>query len=121
MPASTSILIPRLIGRGETPTQSDLITLQTAISDFQVDTGRLPSAAEGLNALLVCPTDLPGWHGPYIESAKIPVDPWDEPYQYAYPGTHNKDSYNLWSKGRDKQSGTTDDIGNWDAGGSSDK
>jgi len=77
---AAAILIPRLIGRGETPTQSDLITLQTAISDFQVDTGRLPSAAEGLNALLVCPTDLPGWHGPYL--ARRPKDALGNPYTY---------------------------------------
>jgi general secretion pathway protein G len=54
------------------------------------------------------------WHGPYGEGSKPPVDPWGEPYQYAYPGTHNKGSYDLWSKGPDHTSGTDDDIGNWD-------
>ncbi|HSY53814.1 MAG TPA: type II secretion system protein GspG [Opitutaceae bacterium] len=43
----------------------------------------------------------------------MPLDPWGEPYQYAYPGVHNKSSYDIWSKGPDKQSGTADDIGNW--------
>lgn len=40
-------------------------------------------------------------------------DPWGEPYEYRYPGTHNTDSYDLFSKGRDKQADTADDIGNW--------
>jgi general secretion pathway protein G len=52
---------------------------------------------------------------------KIPLDPWGEPYQYAYPGTRNKDSYDLWSKGPDKQSGTADDIGNWSTGSAENK
>ena len=57
---------------------------------------------------------LPGWSGPYTSDGKLPKDNWGEPYQYAFPGTRNKDSYDIWSKGPDKQSGTADDIGNWE-------
>ena len=32
---------------------------------------------------------------------------------YASPGTHNPDSYDLWSVGPDGADGTADDIGNW--------
>ena len=43
----------------------------------------------------------------------IEDDPWGNAYEYKYPGTHNKGSYDLWSKGPDGSSGTADDIGNW--------
>ena len=41
------------------------------------------------------------------------LDPWGRPYQYRYPGQHNKDKYDIWSSGKDGQDGTADDIGNW--------
>ena len=31
----------------------------------------------------------------------MPLDPWGNPYQYACPGTHNPDSYDVWSLGPD--------------------
>lgn len=97
-------------------------TLRTALTSYRVSMGSFPTTAEGLQALVTPPsTRSDRWRGPYIEGNKIPVDPWEEAYQYAYPGTRNKDGYDLWSKGPDKQSGTGDDIGNWSTGGSSDK
>lgn len=81
-----------------------------AMSDF-------PSTAEGLQALITAPARGGGnWRGPYLESNKVPLDPWNEPYQYEYPGQHNKGSFDIWSKGPDRQSGTDDDIGNWENG-----
>jgi general secretion pathway protein G len=93
-------------------------TLKSSLTAYRIAMGSYPTTAEGLQALITAPASKADrWRGPYIESGKIPLDPWDEPYQYAYPGTRNKDSYDLWSKGRDKQSGTADDIGNWDTAG----
>ena len=93
-------------------------TLKSSLTAYRIAMGSYPTTAEGLQALITAPSNKADrWHGPYIESGKIPLDPWDEPYQYAYPGTRNKDSYDLWSKGPDKQSGTADDIGNWETGG----
>lgn len=97
-------------------------TLKTSLATYRIHMGNYPTTAEGLQALVTPPaTKADRWNGPYIEGGKIPKDPWDEPYQYAFPGTHNKDSYDLWSKGPDKQSGTADDIGNWDAGAPGEK
>jgi general secretion pathway protein G len=91
-------------------------SMNTPLIAYKISMGDYPSTAEGIQALLVAPSGKADhWHGPYIESpsGSIPLDPWQEPYQYAYPGTHNKNGYDLWSKGPDKQSGTADDIGNW--------
>lgn len=91
-------------------------TMKTSLFTYRMSMSDYPSTAEGLQALVSQPSGgkAASWRGPYIEGGKVPLDPWGEPYQYAYPGVKNKGSYDLWSKGADKQSGTGDDIGNWD-------
>jgi len=87
-------------------------SFRTTLVRYKIDMGDYPSTAEGLAALLTAPAGaVDRWRGPYAE--KLPPDPWGEPYQYRYPGTHNKGSYDLFSKGADKIEGTADDIGNW--------
>lgn len=89
-------------------------SLNTALSAYKIHMGDYPSTDEGIQALIAAPAkNADRWHGPYIEGAKKPIDPWGEEYLYKYPGTHNKTSYDLWSKGPDKTDGTDDDIGNW--------
>ena len=91
-------------------------SMKSPLFSYNIQMGGYPTTAEGINALITPPTDKADrWHGPYLEPAKIPMDPWGEPYQYASPGTHNKTTYDIWSKGPDKISGNEDDIGNWDA------
>jgi general secretion pathway protein G len=91
-------------------------SMKSPLFTYSLHMGGFPSTAEGLQALIVAPADKADrWHGPYITETKVPLDPWGEPYQYAAPGSHNKATYDLWSKGPDKTSGTDDDIGNWDS------
>jgi general secretion pathway protein G len=97
-------------------------SMRTSLTSYRIAMGDYPTSAEGLQALLTAPANKADrWHGPYLEPAKIPTDPWGEALQYAYPGTRNKTGYDLWSKGPDKQSGTEDDIGNWETGSSAEK
>lgn len=92
-------------------------TVKTPLTAYRISMGDFPSTSDGLKALIERPaTKSDRWNGPYFADGKMPLDPWGEPYQYAYPGTRNKSGYDLWSKGPDKQSGTGDDIGNWDSG-----
>ena len=94
-------------------------SMKTSLTSYRIHMGDYPPALE---ALINRPANKGDkWFGPYIEGGRVPLDPWGEPYQYAYPGQKNKGSYDLWSKGQDKQSGTADDIGNWDTGTGSDK
>ena len=75
--------------------------------------GDYPSSDEGLQALLTAPpSKADKWQGPYLEvqGGKLPLDPWKNPYQYRYPGTHNKGSYDLWSMGPDGKDGTDNNI-----------
>jgi general secretion pathway protein G len=92
-------------------------SMRTPLMSYKFAMGDFPSTSEGLQALVAPPGNKADrWNGPYLIDGKIPVDHWGEPLQYQYPGTRNKSSYDLWSKGPDKQSGTPDDIGNWDSG-----
>jgi general secretion pathway protein G len=89
-------------------------SLKTVLNTYKFSTKNFPTTAEGLRVLLARPDNSPRWDGPYVENALNLVDPWGEPYQYEYPGRHNKEGYDLWSKGPDRQSGTADDVVNWE-------
>ncbi len=91
-------------------------SIKVPLFSYKMHMGDFPSTQEGLNALITPPASRGGWRGPYLEPAKIPEDPWNTPYNYTFPGTRNRDSYDVWSSGPDKQSGTEDDIGNWEVG-----
>lgn len=41
------------------------------------------------------------------------IDAYGGEYQYKYPGTQNKQSYDLWCPGKDDTLNTADDFNNW--------
>ena len=89
-------------------------SIKLPLTSYRIKMGDYPSTAEGLQALITAPSGKEGqWTGPYFSDSKIPLDPWGEPYIYRYPGVHNKNGYDIFSKGPDKTEGTADDIGNW--------
>jgi general secretion pathway protein G len=89
-------------------------SMKAPLTTYRIQVGDYPSTAEGLAALITSPTDkVDRWHGPYMEAKTLPKDPWGHEYKYTYPGTHNKDSYDLWSAGPNGIDGDADDIGNW--------
>lgn len=89
-------------------------TMLAPLNVYRIHMGDFPTTAESLQALITAPANKADrWRGPYLQDSKIPLDPWQEPYQYRYPGVKNKAIYDLWSKGPDKNDGTEDDIGNW--------
>jgi general secretion pathway protein G len=89
-------------------------SIKLPLTSYRIAMGDYPSTAEGLQALITAPSAHGNlWHGPYLQEAKIPLDPWKQPYVYRYPGTKNKTGYDIFSKGPDKTEGTQDDIGNW--------
>lgn len=89
-------------------------TLVTPLMTYRVHMGNYPSTEEGLAALMKNPGDddeANNWQGSYIK--KLPKDPWGNSYQYAFPGSKNPESYDVWSFGPDG-SESDDDIGNWE-------
>jgi general secretion pathway protein G len=82
----------------------------SALDLYNLDTGRYPSSAEGL-AALVQPTAGGTWNGPYLKGAALPNDPWNHPYLYRAPGEHGPyDIMSLGSDGQEGGSGTAADL-----------
>ena len=82
---------------------------------YRLDIADFPATAQGLEALRSAPSDLANadkWHGPYL-GKPVPLDPWDRPYHYEYPGRHGDDMPDIWSSGADGIEGTEDDAHNW--------
>lgn len=82
--------------------------LSSAIDLFYLDVGRVPSAAEGLAALIHAPADTAGWRGPYLKGEAILRDPWGRAYAYAAPGA--KSAFEIVSYGSDGQPGGDGDA-----------
>jgi general secretion pathway protein G len=72
-----------------------------------VDTGRFPTQAEGLDALVHQPAGTPAWHR---QMDDMPKDGWGWPFIYRFPGKKDPGSYDLISVGPDGKEGTPDDI-----------
>ncbi|WP_391484016.1 type II secretion system major pseudopilin GspG [Allofranklinella schreckenbergeri] len=64
--------------------QVQIAEIEKALDVFHLDTGRYPSASEGLQALMTRPGNVIAWNGPYMKA--LPIDPWGKPYQYKFPG-----------------------------------
>ena len=112
-------LIPQFVGTTQdakiSTAKSQVSELENAVERFNVQMDRYPTTEEGLKALMEAP---PGseqkWRGPYIKQMRN--DPWGNPFQYVYPGTHHPTSFDLWSRGSDGADGgegAAADIGNW--------
>ncbi|HOW35225.1 MAG TPA: type II secretion system major pseudopilin GspG [Candidatus Omnitrophota bacterium] len=117
-----AMVVPNLAGRGEQArrmaAKADIETnLGTALDLYELDNGRYPTTEQGLAALVEAPTASPvpeNWSGPYLKKKRIPKDPWGKDYAYISPGSHNVESYDLSSYGRDGAEGAGDDVTNWE-------
>ena len=114
--ALVAMVMPRLTGRGEqarvAAASADInANIATALKLYELDNGNFPSSSEGLKALLVKPSSVKNWNGPYLE--RKPVDPWGREYEYKSPGEHRKADYDLYSLGKDGVE-SVDDVTNWE-------
>lgn len=123
--ALAAIALPGLIGV-QAGAQIDEARLQVgalekAFQTYFVHNGSFPTTEQGLAALVSVPNPPPrAWRGPYLDNPN-PTDPWGMPYRYQFPPTRNPNNGvaakpDIWSDGPDRQSGTSDDIGNWPTG-----
>lgn len=96
--------------------------ISIALQLFELDHCRLPSESEGLEVLvhpdrLEAPPTLPCKSTANTYLKKVPIDPWDNPIHYRFPGIHNPKGFDLWSLGADGVVGGLDhnrDRGNWE-------
>jgi general secretion pathway protein G len=89
-------------------------SFSSALDLFYLDTGRYPSSAEGLGALVQSVGGLAAWNGPYLKGGNVPLDPWGRAYVYRSPGQRGAyDVVSLGSDGQEGGSGTAADIASW--------
>jgi general secretion pathway protein G len=111
-----AVVVPNIMSRpGEariTKARTDIRSLETALSMYKLDNFNYPSNEQGLEALVSKPSapPVPGNYPADGYIAKLPLDPWQNPYQYLYPGDHGR--IDIFSYGPDQQP-SDDDIGNW--------
>ncbi len=67
--------------------KATIATLTGALELYEIKNGQYPSSLEGLL------DESKG--GPFTRMKIIPKDPWDNPYIYAAPGSHNTHNFDL--------------------------
>ncbi|WP_020208128.1 type II secretion system major pseudopilin GspG [Gilvimarinus chinensis] len=86
---------------------------EQALEIYMLDTGKFPSTEQGLEALVRDP-GVAGWDGPYLRRNVLPQDPWNNDYQYKFPGENTEfDVLSYGADGRPGGEGDNADIGNW--------
>lgn len=82
-------------------TWTQIAALKTAIAQFEMEVGRLPT---DLQELVVKGDDK--WPGPFLDSDHVPTDGWGNEFKYEF-----KDKLiRITSPGPDGQLGTADDL-----------
>jgi general secretion pathway protein G len=113
-----ALIVPNVLNRADdarvTAARTDINNLVQALKLYRLDNQRYPTAAQGLQALMVKPTTdpiPPNWK-PYLD--KLPNDPWGRPYQLLNPGIKGEiDVMSLGADGQAGGEGNNADVGSW--------
>jgi general secretion pathway protein G len=112
------VVLASMVGLGYTKIQQEMLKksartqiglLEQAVETYALDVGSLPA---GLEYLIQQPPDLARpekWAGPYLDKEQLPIDPWNQDYQYEVVDQANS-KFRIWSSGPDQQPGSSDDI-----------
>lgn len=113
-----ALVVPRVMNRPDearvVAARQDIAAVMQALKLYRLDNGRYPTTEQGLQALVTRPSTEPvpnNWKS-YLD--KLPVDPWNKPYQYLNPGLRGE--IDVFSYGADSQpggQGVDADIGSW--------
>jgi general secretion pathway protein G len=97
-------------GAKRTRVSGDFQSIGAALRMYQVNNGRYPTTSQGLDALVNKPggTPIPKRWVKLMD--EVPLDPWQTPYGYKFPGTHDATTFELISMGADMVEGSEDDI-----------
>ncbi|AJJ09399.1 type II secretion system protein G [Yersinia rohdei] len=112
-----SLTIPSLMANknraDQQKTLSDIVAIENALDMYKLDNGYYPTEAQGIDALIVKPIELPipRSYPPNGYIRRLPRDPWNNTYQMTNPGRYEE--IDIFSAGPDREVGTDDDIGNW--------
>jgi general secretion pathway protein G len=112
-----SIVVPNIFGAKDqadrNAAKTQITNLKAAIRLYRLNMNKYPTALKDLRERPSDKAEADKWGSPYLEE-DLKQDPWGNEYQYLAQGKKNADGFDLWSNGPDGQSGTDDDIGNWE-------
>jgi general secretion pathway protein G len=104
-----SLVVPRILENVDkarvTRAAADIRAIQTALETYRLDNFKYPTTEQGLMALVKQPADptITNYRSEgYLPS--LPKDPWNNPYQYASPGSDGR-PYEITTFGRDGKQG----------------
>ena len=117
------LIVPRIMSRPEearrTKAALQIRSIESALKLYKLDNGVYPDTEQGLEALIRNPetgiTPKNWREGGYLESSKVPKDPWSNPFVYIMPGQHG--DFDLSAYGLDREKGgdgNNADINNWE-------
>ncbi|MBP7829271.1 MAG: type II secretion system major pseudopilin GspG [Kiritimatiellae bacterium] len=88
--------------------------LKTAVQLYRAEQGAVPTQEQGLEALVSRPSREPMPRnypdGGYLDSVKVPEDPWGREYLYLAPGRRNE-LFEIISYGGDGEPGGSGEAG----------
>ena len=113
-----ALIVPNLLDRTDdaraTAARTDVNNIVQALKLYKLDNLRYPTAEQGLQALIVCPSAPPEPRNWRVYLEKLPNDPWGNPYQYLNPGVKGEvDVMSFGADGKSGGEGRDADIGNW--------
>jgi len=94
--------------------ESDFKSFQSALAMYKLNAGTFPATQQGLKALVEKPTSTPVPRRWVQVMSKVPLDPWDSPYGYRFPGKKRANEFEIISKGPDGMENTPDDLSSQD-------
>ena len=112
---SVAVMVQGIEGNAQQVTTASKIKgIETGLTGYKIASGRYPTQAQGLSALVTRPTTDPK-PARWTQQAKPEgiIDAWDHKLVYRNPGKHNPGGYDVFSMGADGLENTDDDIGNW--------
>jgi len=93
---------------------ADFSSIGSALKTYKLNAGNYPTTQQGIKALVEKPTGTPVPRRWTKIADKVPLDPWMQEYGYKFPGSKDPSEFEIFSKGKDGQQGTADDISNQD-------
>jgi general secretion pathway protein G len=117
--AFAGIFAPKIFGQAEKAKQKatklEIDQIGQALDLYKLEIGRYPTTQEGLQALMVAPSGVSNWNGPYLKRNAVPKDPWNNEYKYVSPGDQNRpyDIISFGSDGKEGGDGDGKDITSW--------
>ena len=103
-----------MAGANEQATRMKMQGLKTQLESYKLLGGMYPTEAKGLKALVDKPTVSPAPRRWKQQISAIPFDPWQGELVYKFPGSKDRNSPEIISKGEDGELGTEDDLSSQD-------